>query len=132
MLVSDIESYPEFIPGCIDAKVLSTGDDWLEARLTIRKIGFEHSFVTRNTMNKNESITLKLVEGPFKAFSGLWKFTPVGDSEDASPACRVSFDLRYEFKSRLLAMAGNKIFEHLASEQVSTLSARAKEVYSNE
>lgn len=123
-LVNDIERYPEFMNGCVDADILQRGDGWLEARLELAKAGFSHAFVTRNTLYKPDRIHLKLVEGPFKHLEGEWDFSPL-----SANACKVTFWLEFEFKSRILAFAAARLFEHIASEQVDAIVHRARKVY---
>lgn len=123
-LVNDVESYPEFVPGCMNASILDRGDDWLEARLELSKVGFKHAFVTRNTLYEPERTHLTLVEGPFHHLEGEWDFQALSDS-----ASKVTFWLEFEFKNRLLAMAATKLFEHIASEQVDAMVQRARQIY---
>ncbi len=124
-LVNDIERYPDFMGGCAGARILERGDGWLEACLELSKAGFKHSFVTRNTLYEPERIHMKLVEGPFKHLEGEWDFKALSDT-----ACKVTFWLEFEFKSRLLAMAAAKLFELIASEQVDVMVHRARQIYS--
>jgi ribosome-associated toxin RatA of RatAB toxin-antitoxin module len=123
-LVNDVEQYPEFVPGCVGAQVLKRGDGWLEARLELSKAGFSHAFVTCNTLVEPERIHLKLVEGPFKHLEGEWDFQALSEN-----ACKVTFWLEFEFKSRLLAFAAARLFEHIASEQVDAMVLRARRLY---
>ena len=123
-LVNDIGRYPEYMPGCVAADVLSAEPDCVEARLTLGQAGIHQSFVTRNTLVNGESMVMELVEGPFKQFTGHWQFVPLSES-----ACKVSLDLQFEFSNPLLAMAMNSKLESVAGKQVDALSERAKVIY---
>lgn len=123
-LVNDIEAYPQYMEGCVGARILKREVDWLEARLELSKAGVTQSFVTRNYLQPPTSMTMTLVDGPFSRLQGCWNFSPLGDS-----ACKVSFELEFAFKNRLLAMAAGKVFESLANKQVDALCVRAKQVY---
>ena len=123
-LVNDIEAYPQFMDGCVGAKVLKREGDWLEARLELSKAGVSQSFVTRNQLQAPESMSMTLVDGPFKYLKGCWRFTALNET-----ACKVSFDLEFELQSRLLGMAVGKLFEAVASKQVDALCARAAQIY---
>ena len=123
-LVNDIEAYPKFMDGCVGAQILARGDDWLEARLDLSKAGVTQSFVTRNQLQAPQSMSMNLVDGPFKYLRGVWRFTPLGES-----ACKVSFELEFELQNRLLGMAVGKLFESVSNKQVDALCARAKQVY---
>jgi ribosome-associated toxin RatA of RatAB toxin-antitoxin module len=65
-LVNDIEAYPQYMDGCVGAKVLKREGEWLEARLELSKAGVSQSFVTRNQLQAPESMSMVLVDGPFK------------------------------------------------------------------
>ncbi len=123
-LVNDIESYPQFMDGCVGARVLARGDDWLEARLELSKAGVSQSFVTRNQLQPPLAMTLNLVDGPFKYLRGAWHFTPLGEA-----ACKVAFTLEFELQNRLLGLAVGKLFEAVSNKQVDALCVRAKQVY---
>ncbi len=123
-LINDIEAYPQFMDGCVGAKILVRGDDWLEARLELSKAGVSQSFVTRNQLQPPHSMSMNLVDGPFKYLRGVWRFTPLSEQ-----ACKVTFELEFELQNRLLGMAVGKLFEVVSNKQVDALCARAKQVY---
>ncbi len=123
-LINDIEAYPQYMEGCVGARVLARGDDWVEARLELSKAGVTQSFATRNQLQSPHKMTMNLVDGPFNYLRGIWQFTPLGES-----ACKVSFLLEFEMKNRLLGMAAGKLLESVGGKQVDTLCARAKRIY---
>lgn len=123
-LINDIEAYPQFMDGCVGAKILARGDDWLEARLELSKAGVSQSFVTRNQLQPPLSMTLQLVDGPFKYLRGAWRFTPLGEQ-----ACKVTFELEFALQNRLLGMAVGKLFENVSNKQVAALCVRATHIY---
>ena len=123
-LINDIESYPQFMDGCVGAKILARGEDWLEARLELSKAGVSQSFVTRNQLQPPHSMSMNLVDGPFKYLRGVWRFTPLSEQ-----ACKVTFELEFELQNRLLGMAVGKLFESVSNKQVDALCARAKQIY---
>ncbi|MFT5116831.1 MAG: ribosome-associated toxin RatA of RatAB toxin-antitoxin module [Kiritimatiellia bacterium] len=123
-LINDIETYPQFMSGCLAAEIIDQGPTFVEARLTLGKSGFQQSFVTRNELQPPHSMLMRLVEGPFKTFEGHWQFQPLSDS-----ACKVSVDLEFEFSSPIIAMTAGRWFEKNAGQQVDALCQRADEVY---
>ncbi|MGM0524848.1 MAG: type II toxin-antitoxin system RatA family toxin [Pseudomonadota bacterium] len=124
-LVNDIDKYPDFVPGCVGAKVIEQGDDYKVATLDISKAGIRKSFTTRNTLIAPERIDMQLVDGPFKQLSGGWRFTPLADD-----ACKIQFELDFEFANRLLGMAFGKIFSEVTARMVDAFVERSKKVYS--
>jgi ribosome-associated toxin RatA of RatAB toxin-antitoxin module len=123
-LVNDIEAYPQYMDGCVGATILTREGDWLEARLELSKAGVTQSFVTRNQLQAPESMSMTLVDGPFKYLKGCWRFMVLNET-----ACKVSFDLEFELQNKLLGMAVGKLFESVASKQVDALCERAKQIY---
>ncbi len=124
-LVNDIHAYPEFIPGCTGSRVVGKKGNELIAEMDVSKAGIKKTFTTRNVITDNESIVMRLVEGPFRSFSGGWRFTIL--SPEAS---KVEFELSFEFKNKLIELAFGHIFKEMANNMVQAFTLRAKEVYS--
>jgi len=113
-LVCDIESYPDFLPWCSAAKVDESSETHQVASVTINQVINQSEFSTRNALETNQSITMELVDGPFKHLTGTWQFKPLGDS-----ACRVLLDIDFEFANpmvgRLISPAFNKVCDSLVN-----------------
>ena len=124
-LVNDVKSYPEFLPGCVGSRVLESSATQMTAAVEVSKAGISKTFTTRNTLVNNQSILMHLVDGPFKRLMGGWKFTPL-----TPEACRIEFQLDFEFTSKLIELAFGRVFKELAGSMVQAFTARAKEVYS--
>ncbi len=123
-LINDIEAYPEFMTGCLAAKLIEKTDDFVEAELTLGKSGFQQSFTTRNELQAPELMVMRFVEGPFSSFEGRWQFQALTET-----AAKVSLDLEFEFANPILAMTVGKWFEETAGKQVDALCLRAEKVY---
>ena len=122
-LVNDIEAYPQFLPHCNGAKILSASATCVEAELQLGKGPIAHRFCTRNTLTPYTKIQLQLLTGPFKHFDGVWMFT------ELAAGCEVSFSLTFDFSSMLLNLTAGKWMEDLASEQVDVMCRRAQQIY---
>lgn len=123
-LVNAIEAYPQFMDGCVGAKILTQDATQMDARLDLAKGGMRYSFVTRNRLFPPDRIELELVEGPFDNFSGQWTFQALQEH-----ASKVSLHLEFELSSRLLGFAARKIFDGIANQMVDALVKRAHQVY---
>lgn len=123
-LVNDVESYKEFLPGCVGGKVLEFDGRTMVASVDIAKAGISKTFTTRNQVVDGKSIELKLENGPFHHLNGSWQFT-----ELAEDACKVEFELDFEFSSGLVGLAFGRVFKELVNSMVSAFTKRAKEVY---
>ena len=126
-LINDIASYPQFMPGCLEADIISQTEEVVEARLTLGKSGFQQSFVTRNILTPPKMMVMHFVEGPFKVFEGRWQFDVLADN-----ACKVSLHLEFEFASRMLGMTLGSRFEKNANRQVDALCERAEVIYAKQ
>jgi len=123
-LVNDVNSYPEFLPGCVDANILTTDENAMRASVKVSKAGISQTFTTENILINGKSILMDLVDGPFKHLRGGWTFTKLDEQ-----ACKVNFDLEFEFKSSLVELAFGRIFHELVGSMVISFSSRAKVVY---
>ena len=122
-LVDDIESYPRFLPWCLDARAEEI-DGRRRATLTAGMAGVRQSFTTENENQPARAIDMRLVEGPFRHFSASWRFAPLGER-----GCQVTFELRYEFKSRTLSRLLEPLFDKIADTMVDAFTRRADELY---
>jgi ribosome-associated toxin RatA of RatAB toxin-antitoxin module len=67
---------------------------------------------------------MKLLEGPFKHLDGTWTFKPLRPD-----ACKIEFDLHYEFSSKVLESIIGPVFNMIANSFVDAFSKRAEAVY---
>lgn len=123
-LVNDVQSYPQFLPGCVGSRVLQSSSAEMTAAVDVSKAGISKTFTTRNILTSNQSILMQLVDGPFRSLVGGWKFTPL-----TSDACRIEFQLDFEFTNKLIELAFGRVFKELALSMVQAFTSRAKEVY---
>ena len=122
-LVEDIERYPEFVPGCTEAKVLERGAGEVVARLGVRRGPLRTAFTTRNRLEPCHHVRMDLVEGPFSMLEGDWTFTPVADS-----GCRIELSMRFQFSNVLKAALFEPLFEETAASLVRAFVSRAQSV----
>ncbi|GAA4100587.1 type II toxin-antitoxin system RatA family toxin [Zhongshania borealis] len=123
-LINDVEAYPQYMDGCVGAEVLVRDDEMMEARLDLAKAGIKLSFVTRNQLKANRSVSLKLVDGPFDDLTGEWTLLALGDE-----ACKVSLHLRFSLANSLVGAATKQLFNSVANNLVDALVKRANEQY---
>lgn len=126
-LVTDVPSYPQFLPWCDHASVLEHVDGGMTARVGMSLSGLRQSFTTRNLHEPDRRVHMQLVDGPFSQLDGTWAFTPLGDGSQR--ACKVQFDLRYGFSSAALATLVGPVFDKIAGNLVDAFVKRADQVY---
>ena len=120
-LVEDIERYPEFVPGCTEARVLERGENDMLARLAVRRGPLHTAFTTRNQLDPGRAVQMHLVEGPFRILEGRWSFTPIADM-----GCRIELSLRFQFSNALKSALFDPLFEETAASLVRAFVARAQ------
>ena len=125
-LVNDIEKYVEFVPYFSASSVSYRDDNEIQATLSISAAGMSKSFTTRNRLQANKIIEMRLIDGPFSHLEGFWRFDAVENG------CCIVFDLEFEFAGKVFSMLLGPIFEQVADKMVDAFCERADIVYSSE
>ena len=121
-LINDIESYPQFLPWCTHARVLTRSPEEIVATIGVRQGPLEGEFTTRNSLSPERSIRMQLVSGPFRTLDGEWLLSPIEPD-----GCRVEFTVRFAFKSRLTGALFEGLFEKTVGSLVDAFVRRARE-----
>jgi len=119
-LVNDVASYPRRFAWCEGSQVLEQSETHMLARLEVRVAGIPVAFTTRNTLTRPTHIGLHLVDGPFSALEGSWRFHSL--SEDA---CKVSLDLDFEVAGKLVGGALAVAFGSLGDQMLNDFCREA-------
>ncbi|AHE66012.1 type II toxin-antitoxin system RatA family toxin [Legionella oakridgensis] len=122
-LVNDVEHYDEFLPFFSKSLVHHRDEDEVQATLVIVAAGMSKSFTTRNRLQANKMIEIRLVDGPFSHLEGFWRFDEVPEG------CHISFDLEFDFAGRMLSMLLGSVFEQISDKMVDAFCERAKVLY---
>lgn len=122
-LVDRVEDYPRFLPWCGGTELLERSDHKTSARIHISYHGVKAHFSTENTKEFPVSMSIALKEGPFRSMEGGWRFTPLGEH-----ACKIEFQLSYEFSAKLLEKVLGPVFNHIANTFVDSFLKRAQQV----
>jgi len=120
-LINDIESYPQFLPWCTHARVLSRTPTEIVATIGVRQGPLHGEFTTRNTLATDRSIHLQLVSGPFSMLEGEWQLTPIEPE-----GCRVELTMRFAFTHRLTGLLFEPKFAATIGSLVDAFVARAR------
>jgi ribosome-associated toxin RatA of RatAB toxin-antitoxin module len=120
-LINDIESYPQFLPWCTRAQVLSRTPAEIVATLGVRQGGLHGEFTTRNTLEPSRRVHMQLLSGPFRTLQGEWRLTPIEPD-----GCRVELSMRFAFSNRLTGMLFEPTFAATIGSLVDAFVARAR------
>ena len=123
-LVADIEAYPDYLPWCGGARILSSAEDVVEATITIAYKGVHKEFVTRNHLQQDKTMEIRLVRGLFQSLHGHWCFDDLDEK-----ASKISVVLDFEFSNKLVDMVVGPVFEYIANSLVDNFHKRAVQLY---
>lgn len=120
-LISDIESYPQFLPWCTHAKVQSRTEREMIATIGMKRGPLKGELTTRNELTPDRRISMHLISGPlFKMLEGEWLLTPIREA-----GCRAELTMRFAFRNPLTAVLFEKLFAETASSLVDAFVQRA-------
>lgn len=119
-LIEGAEHYPLFLPWCSGATILARDDSVVAADIHVDYRGLRFTMRTRNPKRKPEFMAIHLERGPFRHFYGEWRLRPLG-----SDACKVEFELQYEFDSSLATRLAGPVFAKMADTLVDAFVKRA-------
>ncbi len=123
-MVHDVPSYPQFLKWCVEAVVHEQDHQHQLASLSVRVGGLKQRFTTRNRLVPGEKLSLSLVEGPFQALTGEWRFLQLGEA-----GSKVTLELSFDFKRGLVSTAFQRGFARIADHLVSEFCTRADQLY---
>ena len=126
-MVADVRRYPEFLPWCVGARVISRKDDELIADLTIGFKMFRETFRSRVTLEKPDHVHVEYLTGPFRYLNNHWRFAP-----SPSGGSDINFFVDFEFKSRLLQAVIGTVFNEAVRLMVRAFERRAMALYGRE
>jgi len=148
-IVSDVASYPQFIPYCINSRINLSAQrkamqekTVVDAELTVGFLNFKESYVSVVT-----SIPFKSVEATtssstplFKTLSTTWRFQShsqfstsksenVPDPSDPPGPTLVSFSLAYQFANPIHAGVSSLFFGQVSKLMIQAFEDRCLQVY---
>lgn len=119
-LVTDVADYPNFLPWCGGVEIRHQDETSMDVRIEINFKGLKQHFATHNVQERPTRIDMQFAEGPFKNFSGSWRFTPLRED-----ACKIEFALRYEFANFFVEKIIGPVFNIIANTFVDSFVKRA-------
>ncbi len=123
-LVADVQSYPQFLPWCLAARIRQQDDVSLAADLIIGFRMFREKFTSYVDLDaKALEINVRYAEGPFKFLTNKWRFLP------HEKGCEIDFYVDFEFNSRLLQSVIETLFTEAVRRMVQAFETRADTLY---
>ena len=123
-LGADIPSYPKFLPWCGGARIVSAQGDEVIAAIDIAYSGVHKTFSTRNLLQRDKMMEIRLLEGPFSYLQGFWQFKALDENSS-----KISLDLEFEVANRIVSLALTPVFSGIANQLVDRFHRRAIELH---
>jgi ribosome-associated toxin RatA of RatAB toxin-antitoxin module len=120
-LVADVESYPQFLPGCRGSRIHHQEHGEVVASIALAQGPLNTEFRTRNRLDRPSRISMVLEDGPFSELQGNWEFSPLGEN-----GCRVYLNIRFGFQSRALDLLLGPPFEAICNGLMDAFVKRAR------
>ena len=127
-LVLDIESYPSFIPFCLDSKVYEKKEKEeiisIIADLTIGRGPFKATYKSDVKFYKNtDTIYVTNIEGPLKHLDNKWTFI------EKNNCTEISFDIDFEIENKFLNIVMSKSFQYGLDKIADSFQKRANDLF---
>lgn len=125
-LVSDVESYPQFLPWCLATRIKRREEHVLIADMVIGFKMFREKFTSRVELLEPDRIHVTYTDGPFKYLNNHWIFKPHGHGQ-----VEIDFYVDFEFRSKILQKVIGAVFNEAVQIMVQAFEKRALEIYGN-
>ena len=127
-LVLDIESYPSFIPYCLDSKIYEKKEKKdiisIIADLTIGRGPFKATYKSDVKFYKNtDTIHVTNIEGPLKHLDNKWTFI------EKKNCTEIYFDIDFEIENKFLNIVMSKSFKYGLDKIADSFQKRANDLF---
>lgn len=123
-LVTDVARYPEFLPWCTAARILTDEGEFVTVNLGLARGIVRGNFTTRNRLVPDRSVEMRLVDGPFTFLEGRWDFRPIADA-----GTHAELQLRFQTRGLISGLALGPAFEEICNQLVDAFGRRAHQVF---
>ncbi len=124
-LVSDMGSYPDFVPNCSAMEVSAGHNGVCEARMHVQFGPVSQNYTSRVKVDEEAlSVHSEALDGPFSYLNSLWEFAPEGEGT------LVQLSIDFKISNPLLAAVAEPAFADKQGEILDAFLAEAKRRYS--
>ena len=127
-VVSDIEKYPQFVPGCAGLRILERETavhvETIIAEMKVAFGGLHESYKSKVTLDREKNtVEACHVDGPFDHLDTRWRFLP------RDLGSEVHFKIDFAFRNPLLAAASNLVFDRMERKTTDAFVTRAAQLH---
>lgn len=118
-IVADIESYPDFLPGVREARILSGSGGRLRVEQQVGIASWTWRFRTQAVLSRPETVRITTDEAPFRHLDQVWRFHEAEAGDTA-----VSLVIEYKLRSAMLQRVAGVLFEDAFRRMIAAFEAR--------
>ena len=123
-IVSDIDFYSQFIPGCTSSEIISRKGNEVEAILGLKYLVMSGDFKSRVTLDsKKLTIISEGIEGPFNSILTKWSF------DEADNGVLVNVNISLDLKNKIFEKILKRKIKKIISQVVTSFEERADILY---
>ncbi|MDC0184967.1 MAG: type II toxin-antitoxin system RatA family toxin [Alphaproteobacteria bacterium] len=123
-IVSDIDFYSQFIPGCTSSEIISRKGNEVEAILGLKYLVMSGDFKSRVTLDsKKLTIISEGIEGPFNSILTKWSF------DEADNGVLVNVNISLDLKNKIFEKILKRNIKKIISQVVTSFEERADILY---
>ena len=123
-IVSDIDFYSQFIPGCTSSEIISRKGNEVEAILGLKYLVMSGDFKSRVTFDsKKLTIISEGIEGPFNSILTKWSF------DEADNGVLVNVNISLDLKNKIFEKILKRNIKKIISQVVTSFEERADILY---
>ena len=123
-IVSDINFYSQFIPGCTSSEIISRKGNEVEAILGLKYLVMSGDFKSRVTLDsKKLTIISEGIEGPFNSILTKWSF------DEADNGVLVNVNISLDLKNKIFEKILKRNIKKIISQVVTSFEERADILY---
>ena len=116
-MILDIEKYPEFVPWCLNGKIIKKIDRVdlieIEADLTVGKGFLNQTYKSHVTYYKDkDKIIVSNIGGPLKYLKNEWQIKEVNNNSEVS--FMINFEIKNIFYNMLMTRSFDKGLKNIA------------------
>jgi coenzyme Q-binding protein COQ10 len=126
-LVTDVSTYPEFLPFCTKTTIHESSDSHMIADMHIGYMGFSGAFQSHVQMVSPTLLKMKQSHGALRHLDSSWEFIHQTDTSSV-----IMFNIEFEAKSWLMGKMINPILDEMGNVMLHSFLNRAKVIYGHE
>jgi len=123
-IVSNVDFYSQFIPGCVSSEIISREGNVIEAILELKYLVMSGKFKSRVTLDpKKLTIISEGIEGPFSSIFTKWSFDEVDEG------VLVNINIVLDLNNKIFESILKKNIKKIISKVVVSFEERADILY---